>query len=226
MNAIYGVAIVSALLYWIYFDGTYFKIFLCTLIGYTLLTQIGTLTRHNTMRKKCTIATWNGPNSPQIYVSIEWDITKAQAYLEKKRKETSQPLTLTHLVGYAVAQAMSKQPDINGRISFGNVLSEWIIMRVVLSEGHDGRIIPRGYGQRKGIGNAGNEYGIGLGRIYHRKRRREAHRGDMRRTRNLQQAHPLPQRYVAARYTFFRQAAQEPHRCARLRSYLVPPRLL
>jgi hypothetical protein len=64
-----------------------------------------------------------GPNDPQIHVSFEWDLTNAEVYIEKKRKETNLPLTLTHLVGYCVAKAMSGHPEINGRISFGNVNS-------------------------------------------------------------------------------------------------------
>jgi len=51
----------------------------------------------------------------------EWDITNAEAYLEKKRKETKLPLTLTQLCGYAAAKGLSGNPDLNGRISFGNV---------------------------------------------------------------------------------------------------------
>ena len=62
-----------------------------------------------------------GPNDPQILVSFEWDLTNAEAFLEKKRKETGLPLTITHLVGYCVARAFKDQPDLNGRLSFGNV---------------------------------------------------------------------------------------------------------
>ena len=62
-----------------------------------------------------------GPNDPQILVSFEWDITKAERYLEKKRKETNLPLTLTHLAGYCVGQALKGDTSVNGRLSFGNV---------------------------------------------------------------------------------------------------------
>lgn len=63
------------------------------------------------------------PNDPQIHLTFEWDLTKAEIYLEKKRKETNLPLTLTHLVGFCAARGLSGQPDLNGRLSFGNVNS-------------------------------------------------------------------------------------------------------
>ncbi len=62
-----------------------------------------------------------GPNDPQILVSFDWDLANAEAFLEKKRKETGLPLTITHLVGYCAGKSLNNQPDINGRLSFGNV---------------------------------------------------------------------------------------------------------
>ena len=76
MNALYGIGILGAILYWICVDATYFKICLCLLILYTLLTQVGTLTKYNNLRKKGGIATWNGtslqvdPNSPELSVHL------------------------------------------------------------------------------------------------------------------------------------------------------------
>jgi hypothetical protein len=52
---------------------------------------------------------------------MDWDITKAEEYLTKKRKETNLPLTLTHFVGFCAGRALSHEKQLNGRISFGNV---------------------------------------------------------------------------------------------------------
>ena len=64
------------------------------------------------------------PNDPQVLATFEWDLTKAEEYLERKRKETNLPLTLTHLAGYCASRALKDQPDLNGRLSFGNVKRE------------------------------------------------------------------------------------------------------
>lgn len=62
-----------------------------------------------------------GPNDPQCLATYEWDVEKAQEYLEKQRKETGLPITLTQLVGYCAGHAFKNEPDVNGRLSFGNV---------------------------------------------------------------------------------------------------------
>lgn len=62
-----------------------------------------------------------GPNDPQILAAYEWDTEKAKEYLNNKIQETGLPLTLTHVVGYCAGRALKNQPDINGRICFGNV---------------------------------------------------------------------------------------------------------
>ena len=66
-------------------------------------------------------STFLGPNDPQILVTFEWDLTKAEAYLEVKRSETKLPVTLTQLVGVCASRALKDQPELNGRICFGNV---------------------------------------------------------------------------------------------------------
>lgn len=63
MNTFITVGIFTAAIYTIFIDATYFKIYALLLLGYTVLTQIGTLNRYNNSRKKCNIATWNG-NTP------------------------------------------------------------------------------------------------------------------------------------------------------------------
>lgn len=64
-----------------------------------------------------------GPNDPQILATVEWDVEKAKEYLKRQKAQTSFPLTMTHVVGYCAGHALKNQPDFNGRICFGNVLS-------------------------------------------------------------------------------------------------------
>eukprot|EP00826_Nyctotherus_ovalis_P024245 TRINITY_DN1877_c0_g1_i15.p4 TRINITY_DN1877_c0_g1~~TRINITY_DN1877_c0_g1_i15.p4 ORF type:complete len:128 (+),score=38.32 TRINITY_DN1877_c0_g1_i15:204-587(+) len=121
MKTFIGIGLVTAIIYWIFIDGTYLKIYLLLLLIYTIFTQIGTLTRYNNSRKKCNIATWNGPNDPQILMVHEWDVERAKEYLESRREETGLALTLTHLVAYCAGRALKNDPEVNGRICFGNV---------------------------------------------------------------------------------------------------------
>ena len=46
-------------------------------------------------------------------------LADALAFIAEKREQTGQRITITHLVGKAVAQALEKEPTLNGRITFG-----------------------------------------------------------------------------------------------------------
>ncbi len=120
MNPLLGVGIFSAIIYWCFIDASYFKIYFILILAYIALTQIGTSSAANSLKKKLGIAGWNAPNNPQILVTFQWDLTKSDAYIDKKRKESGLPLTLTNFVGFCASRAMHNQPDFNGRLSFGN----------------------------------------------------------------------------------------------------------
>jgi hypothetical protein len=60
MNAMAVIAIISAIIYGIIVDGTYFKIYFILLSAYYVFTQIGNNYRYNTKRTKINISTWNG----------------------------------------------------------------------------------------------------------------------------------------------------------------------
>jgi len=70
-------------------------------------------------RRKLAIATWRGPREGNIYGKLNVDATAALAFIAEKREQTGQRITITHLVGKAVAQALEKEPTLNGRITFG-----------------------------------------------------------------------------------------------------------
>ncbi len=73
----------------------------------------------NTVRRKLAIATWSAPREGNIYGKLTVDATAALAYVEHLRKETGEKITLTHLVGKAVAMALAEAPGLNGVIRFG-----------------------------------------------------------------------------------------------------------
>ena len=69
--------------------------------------------------RKIAVATWHHPNDPQIYGDLEIDATALLAYLDEVREATGLKVTVTHLVGRAVAHALGEHPDLNGRIHRG-----------------------------------------------------------------------------------------------------------
>jgi hypothetical protein len=121
MNSFIGIAILAGLIYSFLIDGAYLKIYAILVLVYTIFTQLGSFNKHNNKGKKCNIATWNAPNNSEIRATYEWDIEKAEEYIKRKQEETGLPITITHLVGYCAGHAFKDEPDVNGRLRFGNV---------------------------------------------------------------------------------------------------------
>jgi pyruvate dehydrogenase E2 component (dihydrolipoamide acetyltransferase) len=63
--------------------------------------------------RKVASATWRGPLDPQIYGDLEIDATELLGFIEDARAATDVHLTVTHLVGRAVAHALGENPDLN-----------------------------------------------------------------------------------------------------------------
>jgi pyruvate dehydrogenase E2 component (dihydrolipoamide acetyltransferase) len=72
----------------------------------------------NPTRRKLAIATWSAPAEGNIYGKLTLDAGPALAYLEHLREKTGEKVTITHLVGKAVATALARSPGLNGFIRF------------------------------------------------------------------------------------------------------------
>ncbi len=66
--------------------------------------------------RKIAAATWRRPSDPQIYGDMELDATAVLEFIEEARSATGVPLTITHLVGKAVAYALAENIDLNVKL--------------------------------------------------------------------------------------------------------------
>ena len=73
----------------------------------------------NGVRRKLSIATWSAPREGNIYGKLTVDVSEAQVYIAHLRRRSGEKITLTHLVGKAVATALSQAPGLNGVIRLG-----------------------------------------------------------------------------------------------------------
>jgi pyruvate dehydrogenase E2 component (dihydrolipoamide acetyltransferase) len=78
-----------------------------------LLQQEGRLVMRAEGWRKVASATWRGPLDPQIYGDLEIDAAALLSFIEDARAATGTHLTVTHLVGRAVAHALGENPDLN-----------------------------------------------------------------------------------------------------------------
>jgi pyruvate dehydrogenase E2 component (dihydrolipoamide acetyltransferase) len=63
--------------------------------------------------RKIAIGTWDDPRDPQIYGTLTVRMEEALRYVEAYRAATGRRLTVTHLVGKAVATALRDVPEAN-----------------------------------------------------------------------------------------------------------------
>jgi len=74
------------------------------------------------VRRKIAVATWRPSRDGRLYGRVELDATAGLAYVAEQRLATGVPVTLTHLVGKAVATAQSEVPETRCRVVFGRIV--------------------------------------------------------------------------------------------------------
>jgi pyruvate dehydrogenase E2 component (dihydrolipoamide acetyltransferase) len=90
--------------------------------------------------RKVASAIWAGPYDPQIYGDIELDARALLAFIEQVRAETGTHVTVTHVVGKAIAHALALYPELNTYRSRGRFLpheSVDIFFVVAVADGRD-----------------------------------------------------------------------------------------
>jgi pyruvate dehydrogenase E2 component (dihydrolipoamide acetyltransferase) len=86
--------------------------------------------------RKIASATWGRPNDPQIYGDLEVDATRLLAFIEEARAATGVHVTVTHVVGKALALGLAEHPHLLAGRRGGTPPVE-IFFVVALGEGKD-----------------------------------------------------------------------------------------
>eukprot|EP00831_Metopus_contortus_P068301 TRINITY_DN6105_c0_g1_i1.p1 TRINITY_DN6105_c0_g1~~TRINITY_DN6105_c0_g1_i1.p1 ORF type:complete len:223 (+),score=14.58 TRINITY_DN6105_c0_g1_i1:3-671(+) len=139
MNPLETLGIAAFLIYSVLVDLTFLKIFSVVLVIYLVLTQFGSFSKYNNRWRKIDISSWSEPNQPELLAELDWDVEKAEQYLEKKRKESNISVTLSHLVGICMAKTLNNFPEVNCRLSCGNFYPKEEIDISYLISCEDGR---------------------------------------------------------------------------------------
>ena len=90
--------------------------------------------------RKIAGASWGRPLDPQIFGDVEVDAGNLLAFVEAERERSGVRVTVTHLVGKALAHAMAENPDVNVRLRRGGFVpreSVDVFFVVALSEGKE-----------------------------------------------------------------------------------------
>ena len=71
--------------------------------------------------RRLALHAWDAPKDPTVYGVVEVDATDALLFIEELRAKSGVKITITHLVGHAVAKAIKARPEVNAIVRFGNL---------------------------------------------------------------------------------------------------------
>jgi hypothetical protein len=69
--------------------------------------------------RKLAGASWRAPSDPQFFGSIDIDAAALLAYADSLREHTGMHVTITHLIGRAVAHGLNTVPPLRQRLALG-----------------------------------------------------------------------------------------------------------
>ena len=72
--------------------------------------------------RKIAPAIWRDPRNPQIYGDIDVDATPILSFIDDVRAERGARVTVTHVVGRAIAHALAEHPDLNCSLARGRFI--------------------------------------------------------------------------------------------------------
>jgi len=72
--------------------------------------------------RKLAMSTWTAPHSPTAYGALDLDCERALDWVARVREASGEKVTLTHVVGKAVAIAIATAPETNGFASYGRLM--------------------------------------------------------------------------------------------------------
>lgn len=86
--------------------------------------------------RKIAAAAWGQPNDPQIYGDFEFDATNLLTFIDEVREATGTRLTVTTMVGRALAKAFAENPDLNVHMYKGNFIRrDTVDVFIIVSSG-------------------------------------------------------------------------------------------
>ncbi len=71
--------------------------------------------------RRMALHAWKAPSDPSVYGSLEIDASETIPFLRDLRARTGARVTITHLVGYAVAKAIAERPQVNAIVRLGRL---------------------------------------------------------------------------------------------------------
>jgi pyruvate dehydrogenase E2 component (dihydrolipoamide acetyltransferase) len=88
--------------------------------------------------RRISLGTWGSPADPTVYGWLEIEVSRARAYLEALNTTQPTKVTMTHLVGKAVAMAIRARPEVNAVVRRGRQIYQRQSIDVFFQVAYDG----------------------------------------------------------------------------------------
>ena len=72
--------------------------------------------------RRVALSAWGPPRNPTAYGAVDLEATRALAFVRALSERSGAHVTLTHLVGKALADAIAERPEMNGYVSRGELV--------------------------------------------------------------------------------------------------------
>ena len=77
----------------------------------------------SSVRRRLAVATWRPPREGRIHGRLEVDATAMLDYVDRVRERTGEQVTITHVVGAALARAVRAVPEARTRVVLGRIVA-------------------------------------------------------------------------------------------------------
>ncbi|MED5372606.1 MAG: 2-oxo acid dehydrogenase subunit E2 [Myxococcota bacterium] len=77
--------------------------------------------KHASSFRRIAAVAWDAPRDPTIYGSMEVRADRLLEWIDLRRRETGERITITHAVARAVALAIAKHPDMNAIVNWRGI---------------------------------------------------------------------------------------------------------
>lgn len=98
---------------------------------------------HPSAYRRIAAVAWNHPYDPHVYGSMEIRCEKLEAWVQQKRTESGERISVMYAVARALAMTIQKHPDLNAIVRFGNLYQrqdiDIFVQVVVEDEQHIGK---------------------------------------------------------------------------------------
>ncbi len=76
---------------------------------------------HISVFRRIAAVAWDAPRDPTILGTMQFPAEALEAWIQEKREETGEKITVTHAVARAVALVLHRHPDLNSMIRLGRL---------------------------------------------------------------------------------------------------------